>query len=438
MFSSIQFNRIKGLTLSYPELGKVKIGQLGQERTSQSGTKYRLPEKLDHFRVTLRVRDKEGQFALDEEVHKALGPEPKELNVTLVYDDPTLNCPSRLNAYDGSRRWCHGNGERALRLDGQGIYRECECPCPLLSSPEEAAENKGKAKNQIVRCKPYGTLRVQLPIKQESIGVYGFRTTSAETISNLLAVQASVLMHTGGVLGGIPLRLRIYPATDNTPGGPSRSWKVTLDLPPGGWDEVDEAAKRLVQARLATRYDMKAIEASHRKALAAVVEHPEDADSIIDELFPKPITIIDGVEVLDEEPEADGGPVLNTTAVVEPPKGASAQPAVASEPEKAPDRADSVAQGPGVRDAPPPPPPDSVLVWTENYAIEVKAGSPEVKAEAIKAQVEALEVLAKRKGYEFSRLTKPLTEFSRQQRHGFFEHLKAMPDVEQQAALPWG
>jgi hypothetical protein len=85
-----------------------------------------------------------------------------------------------------------------------------------------------------------------------------------------------------------------------------------------------------------------------------------------------------------------------------------------------------------------PPPPDSVLLFTENYAIEGKAGSPEIKAEAIKAQVEALEVLAKRKGYEFSRLTKPLTEFSRQQRHGFFEHLKAMPDVEQQAALPWG
>lgn len=428
MFNSIQFNRIKGLTLSYPELGKIKIGQLGAERTAQSGKKYRLPEKLDHFRVTFRVRDSNGQFALDEEIHKALGPEPKELNVTLVYDDPTLNCPSRLNCYDGSRRWCHGNGEQALRLDDQGIYRERACPCSLLTSPEEAPENKGKSANQMIRCKPYGVLRVQLPIKQESIGVYGFRTTSSETISNILAVQASVLMHTGGILGGIPLRLRMYPATDNTPGGPSKSWKVTLDLPPGGWAEVDEAAKRIIQARLMTRYDMKAIEAAHRKALAAVVEHPEEAEEIIDELFPKPMTIIDGVEILDEEPDGNGGQSADATPPT-PPKAQAIPPPAPPQ-----------AQAPPVPEPPqlpePPPPPDAVLAFTEAYAQEQKAGSPEVKYAAIADQIAALKVLMVRKGAALKEGW-TVEKLSREQRKEWCGKVQAMPDVEQQPALPW-
>ena len=438
MFSSIQFNRIKGLTLSYPELGKIKIGQLGQERTSQGGTKYRLPEKLDHFRITLRVRDQSGQFALDEELHKSLGPEPKELNVTLVYDDPTLNCPSRLNCYDGSRRWCHGNGEQALRLDAQGIYRERDCPCSLLSSPEESAENKGKPKNQIIRCKPYGVLRVQLPDKHESIGVYGFRTTSAETISNILAVQASILMHTGGVLGGISLRLRIYPATDNTPGGPSRSWKVTLDLPPGGWAEVDEAAKRIVQARLTTRYDMKAIEAAHRKALAAVVEHPEDAEEIIDELFPKPITVVNGVEVMDAEPEGDGdgNPPIEIVTKPEPEPQAHADPSAASSAPPAPE---------------PPPDEDPNLKDEVAFreALEAEAQAKGDLATAfIAKQVGILKSLMLRKGFvqtatswarDGKPLTEPLEKFDRNKRMKFCEHLLKLPDAVKifQEEIPW-
>ncbi len=414
MFSSIQFNRIKGLTLSYPELGKIKIGQLGQERTSQDGRKYRLPQKLDHFRVTLRVRASDGQFALDEDVHKVFGPEPRELPVRLIYDDPTLNCPSQLNCYEGSRRWCHGDGERALRLDGQGIYRERSCPCALLTSPEDASENKGKGKNQIIRCKPYGVLRVQLPTKQESIGVYGFRTTSSETISNILGVQASVLMHTGGVLGGIPLRLRIYPATDNTPGGASSSWKVTLDLPSGGWAEVDEAAKRLVQARLTTRYDMKAIEAAHRKALLDVVEHPEQAEEIIEELFPKPLTVIDGAEVLDVEPE-DGEPV--STPVKETPPTHTPESGSPKPPEERPREEVQL-------------PSDAAIKFQEAFAQEGHAGSSEVKAAAIQDQLEALGILMAQKRYDMKALKKSLDQFTRQERKGFFERLMKAEDLQ--------
>ncbi len=428
--SSMQFNAVRGLIPTLAETGKIKIGRLGETRKSQSGGIYRLPEKLSYFLITTRVKDAQDNWMLDEEVHKALGDQPTEIPIVFVYDDPVLNCQSRLNAYDGSKRWCHGNNERALRLDAQGIYRERACPCPLFTAPDAAEENRGRAQNKLLKCKFYGVVRCQITCKTSSVGLYGFRTTSAESFSNLLGMQGAVLMRTGGILGNIPLRLRLYGSTDNTPGGAAKSWKVYLDLPEGGWEAVDEAAQQIVQARTASRINLKAIEANARHQLKVLETSPKEAEALIDELFPRPIAVIDGVEILEEDPDGDGGPAINTTATSEPPKPPATQPPAVSEPEKATD------QDQGAQDVPPPP--DSVLVWTENYAIEGKAGSPEVKAEAIKAQVEALEVLAKRKGYEFSRLTKPLTEFSRQQRHGFFEHLKAMPDVEQQAALPWG
>jgi hypothetical protein len=305
MIGASIFTHIKLLQPSFPELGRIKIGMLGPERTSSKGNKYRTPEKLDHFRVTQRVRDAQGQFALDEEVHKLVGEKPTELNVTLLYDDPTLNCPSRLACYVGTRRWCHGDGGTALRLDAAGIYREQACPCPLLLSPETAPENAGKQDpNYHLKCKPNGSLSVQLPYKQSSVGVYRFRTTSVESIQSILTVQGAILMRTGGVLGGIPLRLRLYPATDNTPGGASKSWKVTLDLPPGGWAEVDEAAREIVRNRSASRLGMKAIEADARRQMRALGAGTVEADKLIDELFPRPMTEVNGVEVLDDEPEA--------------------------------------------------------------------------------------------------------------------------------------
>ncbi len=86
----------------------------------------------------------------------------------------------------------------------------------------------------------------------------------------------------------------------------------------------------------------------------------------------------------------------------------------------------------------PPPPPDCVLAFQEAYAQEQKAGSDEVKYAAVADQIAALEVLIARKGYDKAKLHRPLTEFSRAHRQGFFERLMSMPDVEQQPALPWG
>lgn len=447
MFSTVNFASIKGLTPSYPVLGYVKIGILGDEKISKAGNKYRMPVKLDHFRVTFRVRDERGQFLLDQEVHKIVGEKPLELAVSLLYDDPTLNCPSRLNCYVGSKRWCHGNGEQALRLDAQGIYREQACPCPLLMSPEQATENAGKSPNDLLKCKPNGSLGMQLPYKKSSIGIYRFRTTSVESIQSILTVQGAVLMRTGGVLAGIPLRLRLYPATDNTPGGASKSWKVTLDLPPGGWDEVDAAAQEIVKARATSRLSMKAIEAQARRQMKALVEDTDEAAAIIEELFPKPITDVNGVEVRTEDDVIDGD-VSDLTPAEPPVQAPGGNGAPVQTPEPPAERFDgltatSTVEWPTPASTEPPPPPDAALLFDEAFKQESAAGAKEVKAQAIADQIQALESLITLSGYDPHNLKKPLGQFSRGERQGFFFMLtkriaeKRAKEAAEQTALPW-
>lgn len=445
--SSLQFNAVKGLIPGLAETGKIKIGRLGEERKSQSGGTYRLPEKLSYFLVTTRIKDAKENWFLDEEVHRAIGPQPTEIPVALMYDDPVLNCQSRLNCYEGSRRWCHGNNEQALRMDAQGIYRERECPCPLFTSPELAEENTGRPANKLLKCKFYGVLRVQITCKTSSVGCYGFRTTSSESFSNVLGMMATVIVRTGGILAGIPLRLRLYGSTDNTPGGASKSYKVYLDLPAGGWDEVDAAAERIVRARSASRLNLKAIEADARKKLLALTDGTSEADAIIDELFPRPVTVVNGVEVLTEDEVIDGD-VADLTPAEPQAAAPGGNGAPVQAPEPAAERFDgltatSTVGWPTPTPAEPPPPPDAALLFDEAFKQEAAAGAKEVKAQAIADQVKALEVLITLSGYDPHNLKKPLGQFSRGERQGFFFMLtkriaeKRAKEAAEQTALPW-
>lgn len=82
-----------------------------------------------------------------------------------------------------------------------------------------------------------------------------------------------------------------------------------------------------------------------------------------------------------------------------------------------------------------PPPPDAVLVFEEAYKQESAAGAKEIKEAAIADQIRALESLMVRKGRRADSLKKPLAQFTRSERQGFFEHLQKQADL--QAPLPW-
>ena len=94
-------NMIKGLVPSLPERGKIKIGIKGATIRSRRGVDFQPPQKLDHFVVTTLERGKDGNFLPDAALMERLGDKPTEIPVRLLYDDPTLNFPTRLACFVG-------------------------------------------------------------------------------------------------------------------------------------------------------------------------------------------------------------------------------------------------------------------------------------------------------------------------------------------------
>ena len=189
-----------------PEIGKIKIGGLGAQKTAQSGRKYRIPVMYDHFIITTLDRDsKTENFKQDKEMHEKLGAKDgkslKEIPIKLLYNDIGANFPSYLACYKGSEMICNGDGEHANRK-GDGIV---ECPCDHCE-PDYDGENPCKM-NAVLTCVIQGTLKIG--------AVHKFRTCSVNAIQGITSSLAYILSLTrseeypDGVLFEIPLKLVI-------------------------------------------------------------------------------------------------------------------------------------------------------------------------------------------------------------------------------------
>jgi hypothetical protein len=179
---------------------------------------------------------------------------------------------------------------------------------------------------------------------------------------------------------------------------------------------VDEAAREIVRARSSSRVAMKAIEADARRQMKALGTGTAEADALIDELFPRPVTECGGVEVLDDEPDgspADLAPVLE--AETEP---VTAPPPVVDVPWEAP-----------TPEPEPEPPLTDEARFLDAWESEGGAGTDAVRAECVAIQLDALKALRVRKGADKTTLTEPLEKFSRDKRKKYCEHLCKLADV---------
>lgn len=231
--SAPTFNGISAAVLR-PKLaciGMIKLGGKAPKQKSAKGVEFQRPEKYDHFRIRTRERDASGNYILDKAVHDKIGMTPKELNVRFLWDDVEQNFRTALQAWDGGKLRCEGNGERAF---DRVLNKEILCTCPLLK------QHKGDYPLTTyprpvgsLSCKPYGVLSVFL----EEAAVYGgyhiLRTTSWETISSLTAAMR-LFKEQFGILSWIPFKLLAYPHTvsyqENGKEHTSNAYGVTLVL----------------------------------------------------------------------------------------------------------------------------------------------------------------------------------------------------------------
>ena len=347
--------KIQGIKLIEPRPavgGYIKIGRTVAGRNERGA--YTRPEKHDHFEITTTWR--EGADADNLEVDtellervlaiggddlprcdgceraKALGfPEglPRRLPIYLASDELTATFPHWLAYYRGRTRYCHGDGEQAERLqDGKGPkgepifvppaqpYGPCGTQCPDL---------------QARRCKPQGILRVCLGVQQRVGTVFEFRTTSWNSIRNLLGSLEWVRAVTGGVVQFIPLFLDLTPITVKPPDrAPSRAWVVTLSYP-GSPAELARAAVGELGAWATQRQQLTTLVAR----IDATPESPDVAAAVEAEFYAgdgEAVDLATGEVLPQAAPHTPAAPVPQSGPSPAPATSTLASPGYAPEP----------------------------------------------------------------------------------------------------------
>lgn len=264
---------IKNLIPMLKEVGKIKIGRKGEMRKSQGGKDYRPPEKFDHFEVVTLYKDDNGYFIPDATIMGLIGDDAKELEISLLYNDPSLNFFTRYNQYKGGKCMCSGDGETAIQADGTKI----KC------NPDTCSIFKVK------KCKPNGILSVILKDAPRLGGVYKFRTTSFNSIRSIMSSMFVIQSLTGGILANIPLKMTIAPMSVNPVGSTTAQtiFVVTLEYP-GTVDDLRKQTLQLMTEQAGMHSKMIELEAQARAAISA----PETKEEIQDvelEFYPETV-----------------------------------------------------------------------------------------------------------------------------------------------------
>ena len=265
---------IRGMTPQLAEVGKIKIGVKGEKMVRG----HLLPKKLDHFAIATLMKDEAGRLVMDDQMNKIIGEKCTSLDICLCYDDFAMNMPSSYAWFAQSKLVCMGNGETAMRRKEDGSEEEMVC------NPKECTEYKEK------KCNPYGRLSVILSDANRIGGVYVLRTHGWNTIRNVLSSMAFIRKEAGGVLAGLPLRMRLLPmtVTPRDVGHNVKIYAANIEFP-GTLSELKQAGEKEMERRLKLGINMKQTEEKYRESVKARMkeEAEAEAEDIVAEFVPE-------------------------------------------------------------------------------------------------------------------------------------------------------
>ena len=274
---------VHGLMPGLAEVGKIKIGIKGDEVKSKDGNTFRLPKKIDYFRVVKNERDENDDYTLDEQIIKIIKDNPaamynKEMNIIgipirLLYNEIDLVFPTQYVSYVNGKLSCSGNGIKANTRDG----RETSCPCNRLDNTYTGKD----------KCKISGVL--SCIIEGANVGgCHKFRTTSINSARYILSSLMLIKAATGGLLSFIPLRLVINPKKTIIPttGKPTTVYVVTVEFQ-GGVEQLQQKALEMGRERVSLIENMRDIEAEAKRIVSVDTEQEEK--EISEEFFPENI-----------------------------------------------------------------------------------------------------------------------------------------------------
>jgi hypothetical protein len=264
------------------ELGKIKIGGLGDERTSQAGGKYRVPVKYDHFVITTLYRGDDGRLRTDDALMSSLAEHAdpdgmvRSLPITLLSNEVEDVLQVAYLMYDGKKLAAKSDGETLTKYADLNTRQWLPEPVSLPWKPEWA-DLKDKKGHPLFKL--HCTMNVIIASRVAKWGgFYKFRTTSRITADQLYGSLVQLRQLTGGILRGLPLRLVVRPLQVAPDGKPTVVYVVHVELAGSDVLAIQKQALEIAQYEVRNAKMLAAAQAEYRQLLRAPDEFADDAE----------------------------------------------------------------------------------------------------------------------------------------------------------------
>lgn len=275
------------------ELGKIKIGHKGAERTSAGGKKFRIPEKQDFFTLTTMNRTPAGDLVPDEALMEQLrakhgDPDKalRQLPVRLLSNEIDDVMQVAYVWYGGKTVGARSDGRKVWWFNDRVSGQRLKEPVEEDWKPEflTLVNSQGQA---LFKMHTVFNCVVAAPEAKWG-GVYKFRTTSIISARQLYGSLLHLLQLTGGILVGLPLMLVVRPM-QVAPGGKATTvYVVHVELRGPDLQALQIQAVEQARFRLAHQQQMHQIEGEYRKLLLPPGhEAPDEAADINEEFQPE-------------------------------------------------------------------------------------------------------------------------------------------------------
>ena len=274
------------LTPTIVEVGAIRIGTLGEERKARGGNStYRLPQKLDHFIVTTKYRDKNKILVQDAAVMESLRAnhadpdgEIRKIPIALLSDDISDSLHASYVCYKGKQCLARSDGKELI-VYGDFTTGNMFSEPKIQPWTKELEEKEFKGKRVF---KPHSTFDVVIALAESRFGgVYKFRSGSRISGEQLYGSLCHISALTGGVLVGMPLNLVVRPLQVNPEGiGPTTVHVVHVELHGADLQTLQEKALKIAEFQKDHRIQI----GSMRKQMRTLTYEPGDPSYENDEL----------------------------------------------------------------------------------------------------------------------------------------------------------
>lgn len=290
------------------ELGKIKVGGLGQERTSARGTKWRQPEKYDHFVVTTLTRNDEGRLINDGELMQTLvrdhgdrDGKVRQIPIRILSDELEDVLQARFVWYGKKSAGAVSDGQTVTWYYELGTMKPLNPPRVEDWRPEMLDLCLPGTENPIFKL--HANFNCVIACGDSRFGgVYKFRTTSIISFKQLYASLLHISQLTGGVLVGMPLMMCVRPMLVKPKDSPTTVYVVHCELRGKDMQQIQTIALDQARFRLQFAGDLQKVQRQYRALLTAPGDEAElEAGDIAEEFQPEEhsedSTVLDGAVV---------------------------------------------------------------------------------------------------------------------------------------------